>query len=350
MTKPIGLSEAAPTGRDSAAVEHHELQVARKLRPTWWVATALIVVIAGMFVRGLAENENLQWNVVAEYFFSERILLGVVKTLELTAISMAIAVALGTVLATMRLSKMPLISFVSWLYIWFFRGTPLLVQIIFWFNLAFLTDRLSISIPFGPEIIGGDTNELITPYSAAIIALSLCEAAYMAEIIRGGLQSIDAGQGEASHSLGLNKLQTLRYIVFPQAMRVIVPPTGNQVIGMLKTSALVSVIALPDLLYSAQLIYSRTYQVVPLLIVASIWYVIISTVLTAGQYYIERHYAKGSSRALPPTPIQKARRALSNFTTRPAGPLRDSGNARAGTTAASRRDDDPARSEGDGPR
>ncbi|MGV9869177.1 amino acid ABC transporter permease [Rhodococcus koreensis] len=318
MTKSTKTPEVAfDVSNSTPPRQEHELQVARKLHPTWWVATAIIAVIVAMFVRMLVTNENLQWDVVSEYFFSERILSGLVKTLELTAISMILAVALGSVLAVMRLSKMPIISSVSWVYIWFFRGTPLLVQIIFWFNLSFLTPRLSVGIPFGPEFMGAETNQLISPYSAAIIALSLCEAAYMAEIIRGGLQSIAEGQGEAAHSLGLNKLQTMRYIVFPQAMRVIVPPTGNQTIGMLKTSAMVSVIALPELLYSAQLIYARTYQVIPLLVVATLWYVIVSTILTIGQYYVERHYASGSSRSLPPTPIQKAKRTLARLT-RPA--------------------------------
>lgn len=321
MTESLGLSGARTPTHESESVESHTLQVARKLHPSWWIASLIILLVAAAFIKGLVNNENLEWDVVREYFLSEQILKGVLKTLELTAIAMIIAVTLGSILATMRLSKMPLINGVAWLYIWFFRGTPLLVQIIFWFNLSFLTPRISIGIPFGgPEFFGGATNDLITPWSAAIIALSLCEAAYMAEIVRGGLQSIESGQGEAAHSIGLTRIQTLRYVIFPQAMRVIVPPTGNQVIGMLKTSSLVSVIAVPELLYSSQLIYTRTYQVVPLLLVASIWYVIISTILTAIQFYVERHYAKGALRTLPPTPIQKARTAIARLAGRATAP------------------------------
>lgn len=314
MTNPV--TEAGPATSSAVPARSgtsHELQVARKLRPMTWIATILVILIGAEFIRGLATNPNMQWNVVAEYFLSPSILAGLVNTLQLMVVAMAIGIALGAILATMRMSSIPLLSAVSWLYIWFFRGTPLLVQIIFWFNLSFLTPRLAIGIPFGPELFGGSTNELVTPWTAAIIALSLCEAAYMAEIIRGGLSSIDAGQSEAAHSLGLTRLQTLRRIIFPQAMRVIVPPTGNQVIGMLKTTSLVSVIAVPELLFSAQMIYTRTYQVIPLLIVASIWYLFVSTILTIGQYYIERHYAKGAHRTLPPTPIQKARAAVQRF-------------------------------------
>jgi polar amino acid transport system permease protein len=317
------FSADAAQATASPVAHSHELQVARKLRPMTWIATILIGLVAAEFVRGLANNPNLQWDVAARYFSSPLILAGLWNTLQLTVVAMAIGIALGAVLATMRMSSIPLIAAVSWLYVWFFRGTPLLVQIIFWFNLSFLTPRLAIGIPFGPELFGGPTNDLITPWTAAIIALSLCEAAYMAEIIRGGLSSIDSGQSEAAHSLGLTRLQTLRRIVFPQAMRVIVPPTGNQVIGMLKTTSLVSVIAVPELLYSAQMVYTRTYQVIPLLIVASIWYLIVSTVLTVGQYYIERHYAKGAHRTLPPTPLQRARVKLHRFL-----PARDSASVK----------------------
>lgn len=345
MTRSSELLEPVPS-RSAAEVDDHDLRVARKLHPTWWMASAVIAVIAAMFIRMLATNENLQWDVVAEYFFSEPILKGLLFTLQLTAISMLIAVTFGAILATMRLSRMPLISGSSWLYIWFFRGTPLLVQIIFWYNLSFLTPHISLSIPFGPELFGAATNDLITPWSAAIIALSLCEAAYMAEIIRGGLQSIESGQGEASHSLGLTRMQTLRYIIFPQAMRVIVPPTGNQVIGLLKYTSLVSVIAVSELLYSAQLIYSRTYQVIPLLLVASFWYLIITTILTVIQYYIERHFAKGALRTLPLTPIQKARRKLAVLTGGSRSPA--GGDRRRGGAVAIASDDaTSAASEGD---
>jgi polar amino acid transport system permease protein len=233
-------------------------------------------------------------------------------TLELTAISMVIGVALGIVLAVMRLSPNPLVSSAAWVYVWLFRGTPVLVQIIFWNYISALYPRLSLGLPFGgPQVAHGNANSVITPFLAAVLALGLNEAAYMAEIVRAGLQSVDEGQSEAAYALGMTRLKTLRRIVLPQAMRLIIPPTGNETISMLKTSALVSVVAVTDLLYAAQLIYSRTYQTIPLLIVASIWYLAVTTVLSIGQYYLERHYRRGSARSLPPTPLQRLRRSLS---------------------------------------
>ncbi|MGE0217905.1 amino acid ABC transporter permease [Mycolicibacterium sp.] len=307
----------------------HHLKVARKLHPSWWVMTAILAVLAAMLVNLLLTNENLHWDVVGEYFFSTEILTGLLRTIELTVIAMVAGIVLGSVLAVMRLSRMPLISGCAWLYIWLFRGTPLLVQIIFWFNLALLIDEVSLGVPFGPQFVSVNTNELISPLTASIIALSLCEAAYMAEIIRGGLQSIDAGQSEASRAIGLTPAQTLRYVIYPQAMRVIIPPTGNEVIGMLKTTSLVSVIALPELLYSAQLIYAQNFLVIPLLIVASLWYLLVCTVLMVGQYYIERHFGRGAARALPPTPMQRWRRLASMF----LGPLlRSTPTAAPGTS------------------
>ncbi|TWH01729.1 polar amino acid transport system permease protein [Nocardioides sp. J9] len=253
---------------------------------------ALLVLFA--IVRMLVTNENMEWDVVWHYLFHEDILWGLVRTLQLTVIAMVIGVVLGALMALMRLSSNPVLSGVSLLYIWFFRGTPLLVQIIFWFNLSLLIPEISFSIPFGPELYHADTNDLITPFFCAVLALSLNEGAYMAEIVRAGILSIDPGQLEAAHTIGLSRRSTTRRIVLPQAMRVIIPPTGNQVIGMLKTTTLVSVIAMPELLYSAQLIYVQTYQTIPLLITVSIWYLVVSSIMTYIQGHIERHYSKGS--------------------------------------------------------
>jgi polar amino acid transport system permease protein len=301
------MDDSAP---QSTTRRSHELRVVRTRHPSRWVLSALIVVVLAMLIHLLVTNKNLQWNIIGKYLHSEPILLGLLRTLELTALAMILGIAIGAVLAVMRLSTNPIIASVAWLYIWFFRGTPLLVQIIFWFNLALLVQHVSFGVPFGPEFISRGTNDIITPFTAAILALSLNEGAYMAEIVRAGLISVDGGQLEAAQSLGMTKRKTTLLIVFPQAMRVIVPPTGNQVIGMLKTTSLVSIIALPELLYSAQQIYSLNFETIPLLIVASIWYIVVSTVLTFGQFYIERHYARGSSRELPPTPLQRWRRRL----------------------------------------
>ncbi|HET9114657.1 MAG TPA: amino acid ABC transporter permease [Gaiellaceae bacterium] len=241
------------------------------------------------------QNKRFEWSVIRQYMTDPTILRGLVTTLELTALSMVIGIVLGVLLAVMRLSPNALVSGLAWLYIWFFRGTPVLVQILFWFNIAAVYPRFGVGLPFGgPQLTHLNFTTLITPFIAGVLALGLNEGAYMAEIVRAGLISVDEGQTEAAQALGMSRLLTMRRIVLPQAMRVIVPPTGNETISMLKTSSLVSVIAVVELLYAAQIIYARTYQTIPLLIVASLWYLICTTVLSIGQYYVERHYARGS--------------------------------------------------------
>jgi polar amino acid transport system permease protein len=261
----------------------------------------------------MASNTRFEWGVVGHYFTSRRILDGLVVTLELTAASMAIGIALGMLLAVMRLSPNPLVAGTAWVYVWLFRGTPVLVQILLWYNVAALYPRFSIGIPFGPTFAHFDASAVITPFVAGMLALGLNEGAYMSEIVRAGIISVPEGQLDAAQSLGMRRLQTMRRIVLPQAMRVIVPPTGNETISMLKTTSLVSVIALPhpELLYASQLIYSANYRTIQLLIVASLWYLIVTTVLTIGQHYLERRYARGAARALPETVLERFRRNLS---------------------------------------
>jgi polar amino acid transport system permease protein len=274
------------------------------------VAAAIVLVIAAALAKSVVTNPRFQWGIVGDYFFSSRILHGLVVTLELTALSMVIGIVLGVLLAVMRLSPNPLLSSASWIYIWLFRGTPVLVQILFWSFISALYPRISVGIPFGPEFADFSANDVITPFVAGVLALGLNEGAYMAEIVRAGIISVDEGQVEAAQSLGMRHLQITRRIVLPQAMRVIIPPTGNETISMLKTTSLVSVIATTELLYSAQLIYSVNYRTIPLLIVASIWYLIVTTVLTIGQYYLERRFGRGTARGLPETPFQRLRRNL----------------------------------------
>jgi polar amino acid transport system permease protein len=217
-------------------------------------------------------------------------------TIILTVTAMAIGIILGLIIAVMRQSENWVLSSVAGVYIWFFRATPALVQLIFWFNLAALFPHLSFGIPFGPSFVSGDANKFITPLIAANLGLGLCEAAFMAEIMRGGLLSVDAGQLEAAHALGMSRLKALRHVVLPQAMRVIIPPTGNETIGMLKYTSLASVISVTELLESAQIIYQRTFQPIPLLIVASIWYLAMTSALTIGQRYLERKFGRGVQR------------------------------------------------------
>jgi polar amino acid transport system permease protein len=280
--------------------------------PGRWVALAVIVVLAAMLVHMLLTNPNLEWAEVRKYLFAHIILRGVWMTIKLTILSMAIGIVLGIVAAVMRLSANPVVRGVAWLYVWFFRGTPLLVQILAWFAISSLFKTLAFGIPFGPHFAGESTNKLITLFISALLALSLNEGAYMSEIVRAGIVSVDEGQTEAAHALGMTKLQTMRRIVLPQAMRVIVPPTGNEINSMLKSTSLVSTIGIFDLLRSAQAIYNANYKVIPLLIVAVIWYLAMTSILQVGQFYLERHYGRGSTRTMALTPLQKAKVLLSS--------------------------------------
>jgi polar amino acid transport system permease protein len=279
-------------------------------RPGRWVGAAIVLLVAVALVRSVATNPRFEWDVVGEYLFDERVLEGLRVTVELTVIAMAIGIVLGVVLAIMRLSPNPLVSSGSWLYIWFFRGTPVLVQLLFWYNIAALYPKIALGIPFGPAFVHPNANTLITPFTAAILGLGLNEGAYMAEITRAGIISVPAGQADAARSLGMTRLQTMRRIVLPQAMRVIIPPTGNETISMLKTTSLVSAIAVADLLYAAQNIYSTNFKTIQLLIVASIWYIVCTSVLYVGQYYLERYYGRGAARESSPTAFQRWRGSI----------------------------------------
>jgi polar amino acid transport system permease protein len=269
------------------------------VRHPWrWVGAVFILLVAASLIRSIIDNKKFQWHLVGHYLFSSRVTDGVLITLKLTVISMLIGVVLGVVLAVMRLSPNKLVSGSSWLYIWFLRGTPLLVQIVFWNNIGALYPHISLGVPFGgPSIIDANANTLIPTSVAVILALGLNEAAYMAEIVRAGIISVSEGQTEAAQSLGMSRLQTLRLIVLPQATRVIIPPTGNEAIAMLKNTSLASVVAYAELLYSVQLIYSVNFETIPLLMVAVIWYLAMTSVFYVGQYFIERRFGRGFSRA-----------------------------------------------------
>lgn len=253
------------------------------------ILLALLVIYALLSIGG---NPNFRWEIVWQYLFDPRVVAGFYFTVWLTIVTMAIGIVLGTLFAVMAMSPNVVISAVANAYIWFFRGTPVLVQLIFWYNLGALFPQLSLGIPFTDWGISAPTNSLIAPVTAAVLGLGLNEGAYMSEIIRGGLLAVDPGQRQAATSLGMTSKKALWRIVLPQAMPVIIPPTGNQVIGMLKTSSLVSVISLSDLLYSVQTIYSRNFQTIPLLIVACLWYLFATTVLSWVQGRIERHFAR----------------------------------------------------------
>jgi polar amino acid transport system permease protein len=281
-----------PAQHDQLAQRHLDLRTPRKRRHPLRVALAgAILFLFALLVRTLLTEENLEWSVVAQYLTDPMILRGVVLTLELTALAMLVGIALGVVLAAMRMSENPVLRVASSAYIALFRGTPALIQLIFWFNIALVFPRIEIGA-FGIHIVDASTNQLMTPLVASILGLGLNEAAYTAELVRGGLLSVPRGQTEAGKAIGMAPGQIFRMVVLSQAVRVIVPSLGNQVIGMLKYTSLASFVTLQELLYSAQTIYSRTLQVIPLLIVAAIWYFVLTSILTVAQSLLERRLGR----------------------------------------------------------
>jgi polar amino acid transport system permease protein len=287
----------AEAGGTPTEVPAHTLTIVPVRHYGRWLSAAIALVVALSFVYSVANNPNFQWPVFFHYLFADIILQGLGLTLWLTVVAMVVGIVLGIVLAVMRMSANPVVSGLAAVYLWFFRGTPVLVQLIFWYNLAALFPVIAIGIPFGPKIFEGSANDLITPFTAAILGLGLNEAAYMAEIVRAGILSVGPGQDEAARALGMTRLLAMRRIILPQALRVIIPPTGNETIGMLKMTSLVSVIALSELLYSAQTIYSRTFETIPLLLVACFWYLVLTTALTFIQTGVERYLGRGTAAA-----------------------------------------------------
>ncbi|MGW3656147.1 amino acid ABC transporter permease [Streptomyces sp. NPDC005151] len=271
----------------------------------WISALVVVAVLAGL---GYAFSQgNVRWATVPEKLFDSSILTGLWHTILISVASMVLGLVLGVVFAVMRLSKNPVTGWVAWLYIWFFRGTPVYVQLLIWFNLALIFPVFDIGF------YRDEMTDVMTPFLAALLGLGLNEGAYMAEIVRAGIQSVDEGQTEASHALGMTQSKTMRRVVLPQAMRVIIPPTGNEFINMLKTSSLVVAVQYQDLLRSAQDIASTSFAVMEMLFVASTWYLALTSVFSVGQYYLERRYARGTLRTLPPTPLQRLRANLNMF-------------------------------------
>jgi polar amino acid transport system permease protein len=268
-------------------------------------------LVAGRYQCHAVLKWRFGWNVIFHYFTNGEIFSGLLVTLELTALAMIVGILLGVVFAIMRLSHNRLLSGAAWTYTWAFRGTPVYVQLLLWGFIAFLYPYFSIGIPFTHVyIVHFSANSVFIPFNAAVIALGLNEGAYCSEIVRSGLIAIDEGQTEAAMSLGMTRGQTLRLVVLPQAMRVIIPPMGNEIISMLKTTSLVVVVGVVELLGAVTNIYGENYQIMPMLLLASMWYLIVSTILSIGQFYVERHFARGALRTPPPTPIQRIRRDL----------------------------------------
>lgn len=307
--KPINptTGDRAGSAASTARSELESLRIVPARHPGRWLAVAVVALLLSMVVSSLLTNARWEWSVVFQYLTWPSVLSGLWGTVRLTAVAAVIGFGLGTVLALMRLSRSPLLQSVSWGYTWIFRSVPLILQLLLWYNLAYLYPTLSLGIPFGPEVLHFGTLDVINKFGAAVLGLGLSQAAYSAEIIRAGILSVDQGQHEAAAALGIPRARQSTRIVLPQAMRTIVPTSVNEIIGLVKGTSVVYVLAYGELFYTIGVIYGRNLKVVPLLMVAAIWYLIITTVITIVQFYVERHYAKGAVRTLPPTPLQVLR-------------------------------------------
>jgi len=275
-------SAALPRPYDIAHLTH-----VRRRHYGRWLAAALILVAFGFLAKAFAEGQ-IAWTVVGQFFTAPAILQGLWGAVWMTFCAMALGIALGVLFAVMAMSPNPVLKAVATFYIWFFRGTPLLLQLLIWFNLALVFPRLGI-----PGLFEARTVDVMTPFMAALLGLGVGQGAYTAEVVRSGILSVDLGQTEAAKAIGMTRLTTLRRIVLPQAMRVIIPPVGNEVISMVKLTSVASVIGYAEILRNAQTIYYANARVIELLIVAAIWYLIVVTVLQIGQYFLERHFSKG---------------------------------------------------------
>lgn len=262
----------------------------RRMRPriASRVAAVLALGLLAFIVQGFARNQGLQWSVVGSYLFSSPVLTGVVRTLLITAVAIVIAIVLGVLLANMRLSANRVLKGVNAVYVWFFRSIPLLVLLVFAYNFSLLYDHLSFGVPFGPQIIRFSTAHVFSALTAAMITFGLQQAAYTSEVVRAAIMSVSRGQVEAAESLGMTSWGALRRVVLPQAARIALPPIANETINLCKSTSLVAFVSVPDLLYSVEEIYSRTFQVIPLLVVATIWYTAIVSVMSLGQWWLER--------------------------------------------------------------
>lgn len=276
-----------------------ERLVAVPVRHPWrWVSAVVVVALLALLVYAFAQGD-IRWGTTWQYLSFSTIVSGAGNTLLISVLAQALGIVLGVVFAVMRQSRNPVTSTVSWLYIWLFRGTPVILQLLLWYNLALVF----------PTILGRPTSDLMTPFVAALLGLGINEGAYMAEIVRAGIGSVDEGQVEAAQALGMRRGLLLRRVVLPQAMRVIIPPTGNEFINMLKTSSLAYAIQFAELLRAATDISSRNLLVVELLFTVALWYLLLTSVFSIGQFYLERRFARGSSRTLPLTPLQRLRTA-----------------------------------------
>lgn len=255
-----------------------------------WLAAAALLAVLAFLVKAFADGQ-IAWRVVGQFFTAPAIMAGLINTIAMTVCAMALGIALGVVFAVMAMSQNPVFRGVAAVYIWFFRGTPLILQLLLWFNLALVFPRLGI-----PDLFSIRTVEVMTPFVATLLGLGINQGAYTAEVVRSGILSVDAGQTEAAQAIGMTRLIALRRIVMPQAMRVIIPPVGNEVISMVKLTSVASVIQYSEILRNAQTIYYANSFVIELLFVAAIWYLAVVTVLSVGQHFLERYFARSQRR------------------------------------------------------
>jgi polar amino acid transport system permease protein len=300
------MTVLTPQRREETA---DDLVVVPARHPWRWAGAALVLVLLAQFVHGLVTNPGWDWETFFGYFLEQSVVEALGLTLLLTLGGAVLGFLGGIPLAAMRLSPNPVLSTVSWAYIWVFRSVPLLVQLLFWANLGYLYDSLQIGIPFGPGV-SFPTVSLISSFGAALLGLAMHEAAFAGEISRAGLLSVDHGQHEAAAALGIPKWRQFYRIVLPQAMRAILPNAANLLVNLLKSTSIVYILAIGELFYQVRVIYGRNGRVVPLLMVATVWYVILTALLSILQYYTERHFARGAVRNLPPTPFQKLKAAI----------------------------------------
>lgn len=264
-------------------------------RPWRWASAACVVLALLWFANVLVTTKAFEWETVGQYLFNPLVLNGVLQTLWMTVLVLVIGMVLGTIVAIMRLSPNPVLHSVAHAYQWFFRGTPPLVQLIFWFNLASVFPRIEFTL-LGHTFFSTATNSLMTPFVAAMLGLGLPLSAYYSEIVRAGILAVDQGQWEAASAYALTPFQTMRHVVLPQAMRVIIPPTGNEAIGTLKFTSLATIVSFSELLHTVSSIYNTNFQTIPLLIVAALWYLFLTSILSVGQHFLEKRFARGSQR------------------------------------------------------
>ncbi|MEO9237906.1 MAG: amino acid ABC transporter permease [Jatrophihabitantaceae bacterium] len=310
----VGEPPAAPAveGRDGPGGQPELIKAVPLRRPGRLIAAVLVLVLLALFAYGAATNSAYDWGTFGRYLFDQRISKAAGVTLSLTVLAMFFAIILGVILAVMRLSPNPVLKAVAWGFVWFFRGTPIYVQLVFWGLLVVIYKQIDLGIPFVVQFAHINTGSLFTAYWLAVIGLSLNESAYMSEIVRAGISSVDEGQEEAARALGMSWSLSTRRIVLPQAMRVIIPPTGNELISMLKTTSLVIAVPLTSELYSrARDLSVETFNPIPMLLVASAWYLFFTSILMVGQFYLERYFSRGASRKMSAKQLQALANAQS---------------------------------------